>query len=513
MIKNTKQKLAVLAAMMGATALSGCTLGPDFKRPAWASPSSWFSGPKEALKRPESLPVAEPIDVDWWTLFRDPELTGLERRVAAENLDVKTADIRLTESRAQLGIARSALFPNLGGNVSYTRQEASNTGLFAVIPSAAGATGANGASGNSAGGVQGQGLQAFDLYQGGFDASWEVDLWGGVARSVESAAASSESAKEATRAVLLSSLAEVARDYMLLRGTQAQLEIARENVRTAQQSLDLTQQRAAGGVTTDLDVANASAQLRTTLAEIPRLEQQEAQTINALSLLLGQPPNALRTELATAKPVPPVPPHVPVGVPSELARRRPDIRQAEAQLHAATADIGVAQANFYPSLNLTGSLGLQSLQFHNIFDVNSKQYAVGPGLTIPIFQGGQLRSTLQLRQAEQQEAAVNFQKTVLQAWHDVDNALTAYKAEQARRDELIQAVAENRRALTLAQSRYQEGVADFLTVLVAERSLLAAQQQLADSTTTVSSNLVALYKALGGGWQTDIPEESKAAAR
>jgi NodT family efflux transporter outer membrane factor (OMF) lipoprotein len=200
-----------------------------------------------------------------------------------------------------------------------------------------------------------------------------------------------------------------------------------------------------------------------------------------------------------------------VGVPSELARRRPDVRQAEAQLHAATSDIGVAQANFYPSLNLTGSFGLQSLQFGQVFNIQAKQYAVGPGLTIPIFQGGQLRSTLQLREAQQQEAAVNFQKTVLQAWHDVDNALTAYQAEQARRDELVLAVTDNQHALILAQSRYQQGVADFLTVLDAERSLLAAQQQLADSTTIVSSNLVALYKALGGGWETDMPEEKAAA--
>jgi NodT family efflux transporter outer membrane factor (OMF) lipoprotein len=513
MIDNAKRGLALLTALLGATALSGCTVGPDFKQPDWASPSSWFAGPKEAVKRPPSIPVAEPIDVDWWTLFHDPVLTGLERRVAAQNLDVKTANIRLTESRAQLGVARAALFPTLNGNVSYTRQQASNNGVFAVAPNAAGATGASGASGATTGGIQGKGIKPFDLYQGGFDASWEVDLWGGVARSVESATATSEAANEATRSVLLSSLAEVARDYIQLRGTQAQLAIANENVRTARQSLDLTQQRAAGGVTTDLDVANASAQLRSTLAQIPSLEQQEAQTINALSLLLGQPPNALRTELATAKPVPPVPPQVPVGLPSELARRRPDIREADAQLHAATADIGVAQANFYPSLNLTGSFGLQSLQFSKIFNLNSKQYAVGPGLTIPIFQGGELRSTLELRKAQQQEAAVNFQKTVLQAWHDVDNALTAYQAEQARRDELIQAAAQYQRALNLAQSRYREGVADFLTVLVAEASLLSAQQQLVDSTTTVSSNLVALYKALGGGWETDMPLETKAAAK
>ncbi len=501
------------AALAGATALTGCTVGPDFKRPDWASPSSWFAGPKEAVKKPPSIPVAEPIDVNWWTLFGDPVLTGLEKRVAAENLDVKIAGIRLTESRAQLGVAQASQLPTLNANTSYTRQQASNNGLFAVVPSAAGATGASGASGTSTGGVRGSGIQPFDLWQGGFDASWEVDLWGGVRRSVKSASASSQAAIEAKRSALLSSLAEVARDYIQLRGTQAQLSIARENVRTSRQSLNLTQQRAAGGVTTDLDVANASAQLRTTLAQIPSLEQQEAQLINALSLLLGQPPNALREELATAKPIPPVPPRVPVGVPSELARRRPDIRQAEAQLHAATADIGVAQANFYPSLNLTGSLGLQSLHFSNVFDLHSKQYAVGPGLTIPIFQGGQLRATLELRQAQQQEAAISFQRTVLQAWHDVDNALTAYQAEQTRRDELIQAVADNRRALGLAQSRYQQGVSDFLTVLVAQSSLLGAQQQLASSTTAVSSNLVALYKALGGGWETDVPDEQKTAAK
>jgi NodT family efflux transporter outer membrane factor (OMF) lipoprotein len=513
MIEKSKRTLLFAAGLVAAAATAGCTVGPDFKRPDWASPSSWFTGPREAVAPPPSVPVAGPVDVDWWTLFHDPVLTGLERRVAAENLDVKVAGVRLTESRAQLGVARASLFPTIGGNVSYTREEASNNGLFAVIPSAAGATGANGAAGNSTGGVNGTGLSAFDLWQGGFDASWEVDLWGGVKRSVESAAASTEAAGEAKRSVLLASLAEVARDYIQLRGVQTQLQIARDNVRTARQSLGLTQQRAAGGVTTDLDVANASAQLRTTLAEIPSLEQQEAQLINALSLLLGQPPNALRADLGRASPVPPVPPRVPVGVPSELARRRPDIRLAEAQLHAATADIGVAQANFYPSLNLTGSIGLQSLQLSNVFDVHSKQYAVGPGITIPIFQGGQLRSTLRLREAQQQEAAVNFQKTVLQAWHDVDNALTAYRAEQTRRDELIHAVNDNQHALVLAQSRYQQGVADFLTVLVAERSLLAAQLQLADSTTTVSSNLVALYKALGGGWEADMPEERTVAEK
>lgn len=501
-----------MAALLTATLLGGCTMGPNFQPPDWASPTSWFSGPKEPVRPPESITVAEPVDPEWWKLFGDPELTKLEEKVAALNLDVQVAGIRLAESRAQLGVARAAQVPVFNGNASYTREQASNNGFFSLANNATGKA-ANGASGNSTGGVVAHGLAPFDIWQGGFDASWELDLWGKVHRSVESAAATAQAADEARRAALLSSLAEVARDYIQLRGTQEQLRIARENVNTAQQSLKLTQERAAGGVTTDLDVANASAQLRTTLAQIPTLEQQEAQGINALSLLLGQPPNALRQDLATARPVPPVPARVPVGVPSELARRRPDIRQAEAQLHAATADIGVAVANFYPSLTLNGSFGLQALQLQHAFDLGSNQFAVGPGLTIPIFQGGQLRSTLELRKAQQQEAAVNYQKTVLQAWHDVDNALTAYQAEQARRDELIQAVAENRKALVLAQSRYQQGVADFLTVLDAQRSLLAAELQLADSTTTVSANLVALYKALGGGWEADMPAAPVSASR
>ena len=227
--------------------------------------------------------------------------------------------------------------------------------------------------------------------------------------------------------------------------------------------------------------------------------------INALSLLLGQPPNALRAELAEPKPVPPVPPRVPVGLPSDLARRRPDIRQAEAQLHAATANIGVAVASFYPSVTLSASLGLQALQPWRMFELNARQYTAGPGITIPLFEGGKLRATLHLREAQQEEAAINYQKTVLSAWHEVDNALTAYRTEQARRYELQQAEVQSRRALAIARSRYQQGVADFLQVLDAERNLLSIQQQLAQSTTTVSLNLVALYKALGGGWQTDMP--------
>jgi outer membrane protein TolC len=245
MIDKAKRSSTILAGLVSAIALGGCTMGPDSQRPDWTSPASWFAGPREVVKPPRSVAVAEPLDATWWTLFGDLVLTRLEQRVAAQNLDVQAAGIRFTESRAQLGFAQAAEFPTLNGNGSYTRQKASNHGVFVVIPSSAGA---NGASGHIIGGVQSAGVKAFDIWQGGFDASWEVDFWGRVRRSVESATASLESADEAKRSVLMTSLAEVAHDYIHLHGVQTRLQIGRDNVRYARQSLNLTQQRAAGGV-------------------------------------------------------------------------------------------------------------------------------------------------------------------------------------------------------------------------------------------------------------------------
>ena len=500
--KRWRARLTVLATVI----VSGCTVGPEFQRPDWASPASWFSPAatpaKPAAKSTLIQPVAEPVDPNWWGSFGDPILIALVRRVAAENMDVQIAALRLEQSRAQLGSVRAAEFPRFGANTSYNRQKSSDEGQFSLNPNS---LGANGAQGNAAGATRRK-LGEFDVFQFGLDASWEIDLWGGVKRAVESAAASLEAANESRRSVLLSAMAEVARDYILLRGVQTQLAIARDNIRVARQSLALTKQRAAGGLTTDLDVANASVQLSNTLAQIPRLEQQEAALMNALALLLGQPPHSLRAELATARAVPPVPPKVPVGVPAELARRRPDIRQAEARLHAETAAIGVAIAEFYPSIRLGGSFGLQSLSIGQLFGLSARQYAAGGGITIPLFEGGRLRANLELHEARQQEAAIEYQRAILNAWHEVDNALNAFRAEQVRREALIQATAESKRALGLAQDRYGQGVADFLTVLDAQRNQLSTQLQLADSTTTVSANLIGLYKALGGGWEADLPD-------
>lgn len=517
-------RLSRLSALTLSLATAGCMVGPDFDAPSWRSPSTWFASRPTSPVRPASIAVSEPVDTKWWRQLNDPQLDRLIGQVAASNLDVQLAAVRLAESRSQRNIAAADLFPNANANSSYSREKISNLGAISLLGGASGSgsgttginSGANGLGGQS-GAIpttvtNGKKLDPFNLWQYGFDASWELDLWGKVRRSVEAADANVQASAEAQRGALLSSLAEVASDYMQLRGAQLALQIARDNLKTAQESLTLTQQRAAGGVTSQLDVANAAAQVSTTSAEIPRFEQQEAQFINAISFLLGMQPNALRDELATARPAPPVPPRVPVGLPSELARRRPDIVQAEAQLHAATADIGVAVANFYPSVTLSGSLGIQAIQFKDLGNWDARQYALGPAITLPLFEGGRLRATLELRKEQQKEAAISYQRTVLNAWREVDNALTAYETDQRRRDELERAVEAARRALGLAQDRYRAGVSDFLNVLTAQRDLLSAQQQLAASTTNVSNDLVALYKALGGGWEADLPRMATASA-
>jgi NodT family efflux transporter outer membrane factor (OMF) lipoprotein len=484
--------------LMAATMLAGCAVGPDYQAPQASSPTTWFSFTARPPK-PEKPAASGP----------SVAVTALERRVPAANLDLRVAATRLAESRQQREIIAADQMPVIDGNANYTRERPSSKGIFSALGTGVASSASNPAStangkGGVAGGLPGASLLSpFNLYSVGFDASWELDLWGRVRREVESANASVEASEQARRAALVSVLAELARDYVQLRGIQATADITRQNLATAQDSLRLTQDRFNGGLTTQLDVENARSQVATTQAQLPSLEQQEDAGINAISLLLGEQPGALRPELVSAKPVPPVPPLVPVGLPSDLLRRRPDIVQAEDQLHAATADIGVAVADFYPKISLSGSLSLQALQFKDVGNWAARQYALGPTLTLPLFEGGRLRGTLELRRAQQQEAYTTYQKTVLQAWHDVANAMDAYEAEQRRQAQLKIAVTSAANAVNLSKQRYSQGIADFLQVLDAERSLLSAQQQLADSTTNVSTNLVAIYKALGGGWETE----------
>ncbi len=497
------------AAGIMALLATGCTVGPDFHRPRPSLPPSWpgTTTPAAGGQGSISEPVGEPITPDWWAAFNDPELTSLEHRVAAANLDLRTATIRLAESRAMRRITSAAAFPQVHGNATYQRQKPSEKGIFSLF--GAGAGGSAAAGGGIAGptGVPtaGTGLHSLDLWQYGFDSQWELDLWGRVRRSVEAADAAIEESADARRDALISVLAEVARDYLLLRGTQTKLRISKENLAIAEDSLMLTTQRATGGLSSQLDVATADAQVATTKATIPPLQQSEAQAIDRLSFLLGRPPGSLAAELATPHPVPPPPPRVPVGLPAELARRRPDIRQAEAQLHAQTAEVGVAVASFYPNVTLSAMFDLQALKFSDLGSWQSRTATLGPTLSLPLFDGGQLAGNLQLTKARQQEAAVAYQRTVLNAWREVVDALVAYEAEQQRREAIASAVERNRRRLRLAREQYRQGLVSFLQVLTAEQQLLASERQEAGSTTAVSTDLVALYKALGGGWETSFP--------
>jgi NodT family efflux transporter outer membrane factor (OMF) lipoprotein len=455
-------------------ALSACAVGPDFKRPEAGLPGTW--------QRDATLAQANisAVEVDWWEKLGDPQLTSLVQRAGTANFDVRTAAARLEQSRSFLRVSKSAELPSVNGSAGYQRGRNSQVGLEDASHQ--------------------QGKAPYEVWQAAADASWEVDLWGHVRRSVEAATAEVELSQAQRDAVMLSVAAETASDYIQLRGVQAKLKVARENLDIAKSSRDLTQERFRNGVTTNLDTSNSAAQVATIQASIPTLEARQERLINALSLLLGEGPRALKAELQEAKPIPHPAPDVPMGLPSELAQRRPDIREREAALHRATAEIGVAKADFYPRITLGASFGTQALAGSDLGDWNSRQWSYGPSLYLPIFQGGRLTGTLELRKHQQQEAAISYQRAVLNAWHEVDDALTDYKSEQARHAALLEAVANNSVALQTAQDRYREGAVDYLNVLSVQKALLAAQSELVDSATQASIDRVQLYKTLGGGW-------------
>jgi NodT family efflux transporter outer membrane factor (OMF) lipoprotein len=485
-------KRRLIGVVMAPMLLAGCMVGPDFVLPDPHLPETSFNGDNGVPVSDARLPP--PTDPTWWAVFHDPVLTDLERHVAEANLDVRTATIRLAESRFQRGVTAAAELPSINADAKYTREQYSQNGIVSLL---------GGLLGPSGGSIQ---VPPINDYNVGFDASWELDLWGKVRRQVEAADAQVDQAEDQRRDALVSSLAELARDYIQLRGVQTQIRIANDNLKVDRDILQFTQQRQQNGVQNGLDVENAAAQVESIRAQLPALEQQESQYINALSLLLDQPPGALRAMLGSPRSIPLAPPRIPLGIPSELARRRPDIRAAEDQLHAATATIGVAVGAFYPSVQLNGTVGLDALDFTNLWKGSSVQYMVGPSVSLPIFAGGSLKRTLELRDAQQQEAAIFYHKTVLQAWHDVVNALVARRLEQARRTRLRAQADHSRQALVLARARYTDGVEQFVTVLDAERSLLQAEQQYAASTTNVSLDVVQLFKALGGGWEETFPD-------
>lgn len=500
---------ATVRASLSAITLFGvaaCSVGPDFRSPEATPPLRSLA--MSANDVPSRL-TDQRLNPAWWTLLNDPLLASLEVRAAAQNLDLQSAQARIGQSRAKLRIAGADLYPTIGANASELRERASANGILKLTgPSTpASPTAANGADPYGTSSLSGGGGSApYNLWQYGIDASWELDLWGRVRRTRESAQATAEAAALEAAGVKVSVSAEVARTYLELRGVQCTLDIARKNQDIARASLRLAKHREDEGVATRYDSASAAAQLATVSASVPELERQVSALMNALALLVDEAPHALDDELAKAATVPIPPDSVPVGIPSELAHRRPDILRAEAELHAATADIGAAKANFYPTVSLTGSFGIQALKFSEAGDWSARQFSFGPVLHLPIFEGGRLMGTLALTKARQQEAAVQYQRTVLGAWHEVDDTITAYRSEQLRYVQLNAAVDANRIAFETARNRYGQGASTFLTVLIAQRDLLASETALSQSRTNVSVALVKLYKSLGGGW--DAPVDS-----
>ncbi|HQT88287.1 MAG TPA: efflux transporter outer membrane subunit [Acidiphilium sp.] len=495
--------------MMGG--LAGCELGPNFNAPHPHVPASFKAADAPAQDRNQISNAA--IDTAWWQSFHDPVLTALEHDAVSQNLDVQIATQRLAEARAQAEIEGASLYPSLDFAGSLTREGPSKKGVFTALgggSNTATSTRASNTAGGArtsigGGGIPGSAIQPFNLFQYGFSSVFDFDLWGKNRRTREAALAAVTASADARRAVLLNIEAEVAQDYISLRADQTLLNIAQSNLRTADRLTKLTHERAQAGLANALEVADSEAQAASVKAQIPSLRAAIAGQESQIGLLLGRSPGALATELGAPRAVPAAPPVVPVGLPSQLLTRRPDMREAVAKLHEATAEIGVATADFFPDLTLSGSVSLQALQFSNLNQLAAVTYAIGPEITVPLFEGGKLRGQLRLRKAEQREAAVNYAKTVLTALHQVDDTLTDYDQEQHRLVSLNREVAASQHALTLAQERYRQGLADYLEVLTAQQTVLGAEQTQAQSLAAISMDLVKLYQALGGGWEQTYP--------
>jgi NodT family efflux transporter outer membrane factor (OMF) lipoprotein len=476
-----------------ACTLAGCMVGPNFVRPKPSVPAQWSpTAQANGDSGAERVTSERAQTIAWWSSFDDATLTSLVRQSAAQNLDIKEAVLRIEEAQAQTAVVAGGLWPDVSGNASWERQRLStntpNGAIFGLhfpdLPPTL--------------------VNPYNQYQLGLGASWTLDVFGGQRRSIEAANAQMEAAVEGAHAAVLSMVSDVAATYIDLRGAQFRRKILRRSLATQRDLLQLTRDRRNAGLTSDLDVENARAEVGTTQAEVPLADRQITVDINQLSELMARPPEALRAELEGAQPVPPAPPVVPIGLPSDLARRRPDVRQAEANLHAATAEIGVAVSNYFPQLTLTAAGGFQSEGLSQLVATASRFASFGPAIQLPIFEGGRLHAEVRLQKVRAKEAAVVYAQTVLTALHQVEDALAAYSADQARLASLQMAVTASRNARVLARQRYQSGVASFIDVLDAERTEEENELSLADATTTVSSDLVQIYRALGGGWQSTV---------
>ena len=469
---NAFQFTACPAIILVLILMSGCAaVGPEFQTPELSGPDTWHTKMAGGLAVSETTPDDQGA---WWQVFQDPLLTRLIENAAAGNLDLQKAVIRIQEARALYGISQADDYPVLDSTGLIQRQQTSEE------------TGTGRASG---------------FYHAGFDAAWELDLFGGVQRSQEAALAEMETRQEAMAGVLVSLQAEVALNYLELRTFQERLVAARGNLEVQKETYEINLSRFNAGLIGELPVHQSQYILEQTRSQIPLLQDGLGRAANRLAVLVGKPPGALHEDLAETRPIPCIPLEVAMGIPAGTLRQRPDIRRAERVLARETALVGVAMADLYPRFHLTGTFGLEALSAGNFFNSSSRFWGIGPRVSWRLFDGGRIRQAVAAQSARQEQAMIDYQAALLTAREEIENAILAFAKEQLRRDSLVKATAAARSADRIARDQYQAGLVDFSNVLDAQRSLLSFEDQLAQSRGAVSANLVRLYKAMGGGWQ------------
>jgi NodT family efflux transporter outer membrane factor (OMF) lipoprotein len=458
--------------------LHGCaSVGPDYQEPESTTPDQWHQDLEQGLAG------GEPDYRTWWTSLNDPVLDGLIGRATEGNLDLRIAFARINEARARLGIQTGRRWPDLNANGTLQRERVSDGVMDPVTTP----------------------QKRNDTFRGiGFDGSWEIDFWGRVRRSIESAGAEYDASIEGYRDVLVTLYAEVARNYISVRTLQERIRLALENVKTQRGTLELVTVRERVGLVPKLDIRQAELNLATSESIVPDLDAERIAAINRLSVLLGEPPGAMHAELEAPKPIPGPPEQAPVGLPGELVRNRPDLRRAERDLAAQTARIGVATAELYPTFSILGAFSYASFTGSE-FQTGRRAYSVGPFFSWNLFDGGRVRSLIDERDAMAERSLQNYERTLLAALEDVENAMTGFARERVRREALDRSVVAAQESVRLVKIQYFEGLTNFQNVLDMERSLFRQQDLEAESEGRVSQNLVRIYRSLGGGWDADAP--------